>query len=430
MANIKITKTTVEAIAPTECDQIFWDAALKGFGLKVTPAGSRVYLVQYRTGGGRSGVSKRVTIGKHGSPWTPDMARNEAKTILARVTQGSDPAKAKRLDRQMLTVSELCDKYLKDGTGTKKASTLSTDKGRIERHIKPLIGKLKLTDVTQADIKKFIKNVAEGATAADVKTKKRGRAIVRGGKGTATRTVGLLGGILTYAVELGLLATNPVTGVKRYPDKKNERYLTAGELGTLGAELRRAELHGVNPKAVAIIRLLVFTGARRGEIERLRWPEVDLTGSRLRLDDSKTGQKTIPLNGAALAILATLREASAGKGFVFPAAKGEGHYVGTPRIWSALRKRIGLSEVRLHDLRHSFASVGVTAGTPLIIVGALLGHSDHATTLRYAHLAADPVSMAAEDIGVLLAEALNPAAQVRPSQYQFTTQLSHDRARD
>ncbi|RWO81029.1 site-specific integrase [Mesorhizobium sp.] len=412
MANIKITKTTVEAIAPTDCDQIFWDATLKGFGLKVTPAGSRVYLVQYRTGGGRSGVTKRVTIGKHGSPWTPDMARTEAKEVLARVTQGSDPAKAKQLDRQMLTVAELCDKYLQDGTGTKKASTLSTDKGRIMHHIKPLIGKLKLTDVTQAHIKKFIKNVAEGATAADVKTKLRGRAIVRGGKGTATRTVGLLGGILTYAVELELLAANPVKGVKRYPDKSNERFLSAAELGKLGAELRHVELLGVNPKAIAIIRLLVFTGARRGEIERLRWPEVDLPRSRLRLDDSKTGQKSIPLNGAALAILTTLREASSGKGFVFPAAKGEGHYVGTPRIWSSLRKRIGLSGVRLHDLRHSFASVGVTGGTSLMIVGALLGHRDHATTLRYAHLAADPVSTAAEDIGALLEKALNSVVGV------------------
>ncbi|MER9602761.1 tyrosine-type recombinase/integrase [Mesorhizobium sp. M0243] len=409
MAKIKITKTTVEAIAPTDCDQIFWDAALKGFGLKVTPAGSKVYLVQYRTGGGRSGVTKRVTIGKHGSPWTPDMARAEAKAVLARVTQGSDPAKAKQLDRQMLTISELCDTYLQNGTGTKKESTLSTDKGRIERHIKPLIGKLKLSSVTQADIKKFIKNVAEGATAIDVKTKKRGRAIVRGGKGTATRTVGLLGGILTYAVELGLLANNPVKGVKRYPDKSNERFLSTAELGKLGAELRRAERHGVNPKAIAIIRLLVFTGARRGEIERLRWPEVDLVGSRLRLDDSKTGQKIIPLNHSALAILTALREATSGKGFVFAAAKGDGHYVGAPRIWSSLRKRIALSGVRLHDLRHSFASIGVTSGTPLIIIGALLGHSDHATTLRYAHLAADPVSAAAEDIGALLEKALSPA---------------------
>lgn len=359
MAKIKITKTTVEAIAPIERDQMFWDIALKGFGLKVTPTGSRIYLVQYRTGGGRSGVTKRVTIGKHGSPWAPDMARTEAKAILARVTQGSDPARAKQLDREMLTVAELCDKYLKDGTGTKKASTLSTDKGRIERHIKPLLGKLKLTNVTQADIKKFIKNVAEGATATDVKTKLRGRAIVRGGKGTASRTVGLLGGVLTYAVELGLLATNPVKGVKRYPDKTNERFLTAAELGKLGTELRRAELHGVNSKAIAIIRLLVFTGARRGEIERLRWPEADLTGSRLRLDDSKTGQKTIPLNSAASAILSALKEASSGKDFVFAAAKRDGHYVGTPRIWSSLRKRIGLSDVRLHDLRHSFASVGL-----------------------------------------------------------------------
>ncbi|MDX8540078.1 integrase arm-type DNA-binding domain-containing protein [Mesorhizobium abyssinicae] len=160
MAKIKITKTSVEAIEPCDFDQIFWDATLKGFGLKVTPTGSRIYLVQYRTSGGRSGTTKRVTIGKHGSPWTAEAARAEAKSVLARVTQGADPAASKQFDRQMLTVAELCDKYLQEGTGTKKASTLATDKGRIERHIKPLLGKLKLTALTPAEIKKFIKNIA------------------------------------------------------------------------------------------------------------------------------------------------------------------------------------------------------------------------------------------------------------------------------
>ncbi|MDX8540079.1 site-specific integrase [Mesorhizobium abyssinicae] len=217
----------------------------------------------------------------------------------------------------------------------------------------------------------------------------------------------MLGGILTYAVELGLLSSNPVRGVQRYPDKKNERFLTAAELGKLGTELTRAEANGINPKAIAIIRLLLFTGARRGEIEQLRWSEVDEQGSRLRLDDSKTGQKTMPLNDAASAILKPLRQASSSTGFVFAAAKGDGHYQGTPRIWSALRKRIGLADVRIHDLRHSFASVGVTSGTPLMVVGALLGHNDHTTTLRYAHLEADPVSAASSNIGTLLEKALN-----------------------
>ncbi|MDY8109405.1 site-specific integrase [Fulvimarina sp. 2208YS6-2-32] len=308
----------------------------------------------------------------------------------------------------MLTVSELCDTYMADGTGTKKASTLPVDKGRIERHIKPLLGKRKVSEINQADIRKFLKNVSEGATASDTKTVSRGRAIVKGGKGTASRTVGLLGGIFTYAIELGLIQANPVRGVKRYPDKRNERFLTGKELATLGHGLSAAEAQGLNGKALNIIKLLVFTGARRGEIEALRWSKVDTAGRRLRLEDSKTGQKSMPLNSAALDILLNLQERAEDRsGFVFPATDGDGHYVGTPRIWSILRERIGLHDVRLHDLRHSFASVGVVNGAPLMVVGALLGHADHSTTQRYAHLAYDPLAAASEQIGQAILEALS-----------------------
>ena len=276
-----------------------------------------------------------------------------------------------------------------------------------------MLGKRKVSEITQADIRKFLKNVSEGATAADTKTVSRGRAIVKGGKGTASRTVGLLGGIFTYAIELGLVQVNPVHGVKRYPDKRNERFLTVGELGTLGQGLREAEAQGMNAKALNIIELLVFTGARRGEIEALRWSEVDTSGRRLRLEDSKTGQKSIPLNSAALEVLLKLQEAAEDrKGFVFPASDGDGHYVGTPRIWSILRERIGMHDVRLHDLRHSFASVGVVNGAPLMVVGALLGHADYSTTQRYAHLANDPVAAASEQIGQAMLQAFS---QLNPS---------------
>jgi integrase len=277
----------------------------------------------------------------------------------------------------MLTVAQLCDQYLRDGTGTKKDSTLATDRGRIDRHIKPSLGQRKVDEVTQADIRKFMKNIAEGTTAADLKTKPRGRAIVRGGKGTATRTVGLLSGIFTYAKELGLIDQNPVHGIKRYPDKKNERFLTSAELATLGQALDQADILGTNPKALTIVRLLIYTGARRGEIERLTWKEVDLVGGRLKLDDSKTGQKVIRLNSTARELLEKWGGNAGPKtGYVFKATEGDGHFVGTPRIWSSLRKASGLHDVRLHDLRHSFASVGVMAGTPLMVVGALLGHAD------------------------------------------------------
>jgi len=408
MTVIKITKTEVDRlIANAEAD-LFWDTTVKGFGLKVTENGTGSYVLQYRLGGGRLGQTKRLTIGKHGSPWTPDTARTEARRLIGRVVQGHDPLAERQARREMLTVSQLCDQYLSEGTGTKKVSTLATDKGRIERHIKPLLGKRKVADVTQADIRKFLKSVAEGATAADVKTKARGRAIVTGGQGTASRTMGLLGGIFSYAIELQLIENNPVHGVKRFPDKKNERFLSTAELASVGKGLREAEVQGVNRKALNIITLLILTGARRGEIEALRWSEVNFTEKRLKLDDSKTGQKAIPLNSAAIAILTTLQETAEDKrGYVFPASKGEGHFTATSPIWAKLRIKMDLPDVRLHDLRHSFASVGVASGAPLMIVGKLLGHSNHSTTQRYAHLADDPVAAATEAIGEKIRSALD-----------------------
>lgn len=407
MPKLRLTKSAIDDLAHAAATTFYWDDTLRGFGLKLLPDGTRTYVVQYRTSGGRAGGTRRVTIGKHGSPWTAETARSEAKLILGRVAVGEDPADAKRQRREMLTVAQLCDQYLTDGTGTKKESTLTTDRGRIDRHIKPALGRKKVNEVTQADVRKFLKGIAEGTTAADIKTKARGRAIVRGGKGTATRTVGLLGGIFTYAAELGLIDRNPVHGVKRYPDKRNERFLSPTELATLGRALDQAEVSGTNPKALMIIRLLVYTGARRGEIERLKWNEIDLIGSRLRLEDSKTGQKVIRLNAAARELLEQWGGKTENKtGYVFRATDGDGHFVGTPRIWSSLRTTCQLDEVRLHDLRHSFASVGVMGGTPLMIVGALLGHADHSTTQRYAHIADDPIALAAEQIGQQLRDAM------------------------
>lgn len=408
MPAIKITKQEVDKITSNGKEQLFWDNTLKGFGLKVTATGGKSYVVQYRTAGGRRSQTKRITIGKHGSPWTAETARTEAKRILGLVAQGEDPSAKEREARQMLTVSELCDLYLKEGTGTKKPSTLATDRGRIARHIKPLVGKLRVNEVTPADIRRFMTSVADGTTAADVKTKLRGRAIVKGGKGTASRTLGLLGGIFSYAMELGLIAANPAHGVKRYASKKSERFLSNEEIAIVGRGLKKAEADGVNAQAIAIIRLLIYTGARRGEIEGLRWSEVDFDGKRLRLDDSKTGQKNLPLNSATLAILSARKEKAGDSPHVFPAERGDGHYCGTPRIWSRLRASIGMNDVRLHDLRHSFASIGVMSGTPLMIVGALLGHANHNTTQRYAHLADDPVSAASEQIGSAIEKVLNP----------------------
>lgn len=405
MPNPKITKTVVDAQHPSKNDYFIWDSELKGFGLKISKGGRKSYVCQYRTSGGRNGNTRRLTIGAHGAPWTVDTARVEAKKILGRAANGEDPALDKQDLKKRLSVAELCDQYLLHGCGTKKASTLATDRGRIARHIKPLIGRKKVPEVTRADIKKFLQDVAQGKTATDVKTGKWGRAIVRGGEGTATRTLGLLGGIFAYAVDCGMIDISPVLGVKRFADKRGTRYLSQQELLALGKALQMAEAEGENTSALAIIKLLIFTGARKGEIEALKWAEVDFTKGYLKLADSKTGQKAIPLNAGALQVLNEQKriEASA---YVFPAYRGYGHYEGTPKVWVQVRTMAGLQDVRLHDLRHSFASVAVSGGASLPIIGALLGHAHSATTQRYAHLSDDPLRAASEAVGNQIAAAM------------------------
>jgi integrase len=411
VSGIRISKATVDAAKPGQRDAFLWDGQLKGFGLKVTPKGKKVYVCQYRVGGGASGTSRRQTIGAHGT-LTPDEARSTAKQILGLAANGADPALEKQNKRKQITVAELCDRYLAEGCGTKKSSTLDTDRGRIERHIKPLLGRKKVADVTRADIKRFLQNVAEGKTAVDVRTRKYGRARVSGGRGTASRTVGLLGGIFSFARDLELIIANPVQGVKRFADKRCTRFLSEAELASLGEALRVASSAGSNPYGIAVIRLLIFTGARKSEIEALRWSEVSIDQALLSLADSKTGQKTLLLNPGALSVLSELQCVDESD-FVFPAGKGLGHYVGTPKVWGKVRNIAGLSDVRIHDLRHSFASIAVSMGASLPIIGALLGHRDAATTQRYAHLQDDPVRSATNAVAARIEVHLGRGAMVQ-----------------
>lgn len=389
----KIIKRTVDAAKTGDRDAFLWDSEIKGFGLKVTPKGKKVYVLQYRL----NGALRRFTIGTHGSPWTATQARDEAMRLLGLVKEGKDPSSAKQAEKDAKMVSQLCDLYLKEGCGTKKASTVATDKGRIERHIKPLLGRKRVKDVTPNDIKKFLHDVASGKTAADVKTGKHGRARVSGGKGTATRTVGLLGGVFSFAVDGGMRSDNPVRGVKRYADRRNERYLSPKELARLGDALAGAERDGENRTAINAIRLLVLTGCRKSEILTLQWKHVNFETGYLELPESKTGQKRVPLGAPALEVLASLKRIE-GNPYVFPGEKEKQHLIGLPRAWKRIRKAAELEDIRLHDLRHSFASVGVGAGMGLVVVGKLLGHRDPKTTARYAHIADDPAKAAADRI--------------------------------
>lgn len=403
----KLTKRTVDAVKPGERDFVLWDSELKGFGLRVRPSGARTYIVQYRAGRGRAAINRKVSIGRHGSPWTPDRAREEARRLLGAVANGSDPAADRARERRDMTVGDLCDLYLAEGCDHKKNTTLATDRGRIERHIRPLLGRKRIGALTSTDIEKFLRDVAKGKTEADVKTRKHGRAIVRGGRGTASRTTGLLGGILTFAVKRKLISVNPVHGVPRYPDGSSMRFLSAEELVRLGSALRDAEAEGANTKAIAIIRLLALTGGRLSEISALQWSYVRLDDECIVLPDSKTGAKIIRLGAPALQLLVGLTGSLAtGPVFVFPNEKGTGSYQGVAKIWRLVRAAAEIKDVRLHDLRHSFASVGVSRGESLPIIGALLGHADAKSTSRYAHLSDDPVRSAAQSISSTIADSL------------------------
>lgn len=401
-----LTKSRIDKASPMEKDYFLWDSDLTGFGLKISKGGRKSYVVKYRIGTGRRAPSKRMTIGQHGSPWTVKEARDEARRILGRVANGENPAADRQAVKKQLTVSELCDEYIANGMKTKKQSTISTDKGRIKRHIKPLIGNLRINDVTRRHVKRLMNDIADGKSSVDIRTGHRGRAIVKGGKGTASRTIGLLGGIFSYAVDQDLVPSNPVKGVKRFADKSGERYLSQSELMMLGDVLRKAD---ENPMAIAILKLLIFTGARKGEIESLKWEMVDFEGGYLRLPESKTGEKTIHLNAGALKVL---REYTPMKisSYVFPAVKGEKYYLGTPKVWKIIRERANITDVRLHDLRHSFASIAVSGGASLPMIGALLGHKSPTTTQKYAHLQDDPLKSANQRVGNILQASIMPLA--------------------
>lgn len=402
----RITKRLVDGLVPGKSNVIKWDSEIKGFGVVCTPAGVKSYVLQYVIGSGRGAPKKRLTIGRHGSPWTPETARGEAKRLAGQIEAGADPLAKRQTDREMPTVAELCVRYLAEGVAHKKASTIKADKARIEHHIKPLLGKKRVDQLVSGDIERMMIAVRDGKTAAP-KPKDDERppgSLSRGGEGVAGQCVTLMGTLLAFAVRHKIRPDNPAHGIKKPKVKKFERFLSQDEISALAEALRKEEATG-NPYPAAAVRLLMLTGCRRSEIINLRWDQVSFEHSILLLPDSKTGKKSVYLSAPAVALLTDLPKVKGNPHVIAGALKGA-PLSGLDKIWYRIRKAARLEDVRLHDLRHSFASVGVLGGLSLPVLGALLGHRNVATTERYAHLSADPIRAANEAIGARIHSAM------------------------
>ena len=398
----KLTKRIVDAAAVRKNDYFLWDDELPGFGLRVFASGKRSYLIQYRA----AGRTRRYTIGLHGV-WTPETARQEARAQIGRIARGDNPAEERELDHKAITLRELCSRYLTDfeaglilgkGGRPKKATTIWTDKGRIQRHIIPLLGSRRVKDLTKADMAKALKDIMAGKTRVAVKTKKlRGKAIVRGGVGTATRTIGLLGGILSYAMEAGIIDRNPAHGLRKPKDNVRQRRLSEAEYRTLGEILKRAAELKKHKTAVDIIRLIALTGCRRGEVIGLKWSEIDFEGSCLRLTDSKEGA-SVRAVGLPIIDILEARKGDDNGTFVFPGHGEDNAFGSFPKHWKRLLQNSPLSDVTPHVLRHSFASIGNDLGFTEVTIAALVGHSKGTVTSKYIHNLDTALIMAADTI--------------------------------
>ena len=397
----KLTKKTVDSVYAEGKDVYVWDTEVIGFGLRVKPSGVKSYFIRYRNKHGRS---RSHTLGKHGQ-LTPDKARGLAKIKMGKVAEGHDPSEEKILNLQIISVNELCDLYLKEGCKHKKTSSIESDTSLIKHHIKPLLGTKSIAAVRRADVERMKNSIVEGKTAKKEKGRKHGRIIVRGGKGAASRAVTLLSTLFTFAMNRDLVEYNPCRGVKKFSGKKCERFLSETEFKELGEAIKSCE-NEEHPSAIGMIRMLIFTGCRKSEIMTLKWEYIDWEASCIHLPDSKTGAKTVKLGQPALEILKT-QITLKNNPYVFYGEKAGHHFVGLQKVWNKIKeKKPSLHDLRLHDLRHSFASVGVNSGHSLLLVGKLLGHSNTATTARYAHLSDDPVKATVDDITAQIQEAM------------------------
>jgi len=414
--SIRLTKRTVDAIRPAGRASITYDSELKGFGVRIASSGYLTWFVEYRPGAGGRRVSKRrMVLGSR--ELTPAKAREAAIEVLANVALGKDPAASRQREREMSTFREFAHRYLREEAAQKlKRGTVVNYEICVRKHAVPTLGSIKLDALSTADIARLHLRIGQ--------TKPM----------TANRVVECISSIYRYAAICNLVpyGHNPTTGIRAFREQRRERFLSSAELARLGETIREGETVGIPydvdetkptskhaPKpenrrtfidqyAAAAVRLLLLTGARLREILDLKWDYVDLERGLLFLPDSKTGRKTIVLNAPAIVIIASLPRMSS---FVIAGEQQDKPRADLNRPWRAIVRRAGLQGLRIHDLRHTHASFGAGAGLGLPIIGKLLGHTQASTTQRYAHLDADPLRRASEQIAGQIAAAMGERRQ-------------------
>lgn len=374
----KLTKRLIESTPIPTKDILLWDSDVKGFICKITPTGKRVYFVYYRTHDGRQ---RKPKIGDHGS-MTCEEARLIAQRWLNEVSQGGDPSAHKAMVKTLPTLKDLAKRYMTEHAPRKKASSQKEDARLWEQYILPALGDFKVSAITRADIINLQNSVQHLST-------------------TANRILSLISKALNLAELWGYRPdnSNPCRHVKKYKENKRERFLSQEEIARLNQVLLEEERSKQElPSVLNAIRLLLLTGCRLNEILSLRWQEVDIDRSCLSLSDSKTGKRTVYLSPQALDLLSTMPRMLDNPYVVAGKNKGA-HLINLQKPWRRIRNKAGLNNVRIHDLRHTFASVAAASGLSLPMIGALLGHSQTQTTARYAHLVGQPLLEAVGKIG-------------------------------
>jgi integrase len=381
----KISKRTVDALRPAAIgDVVLWDDELLGFGIRCRPSGSKVYFLKYRTAGGRQ---RWLTLGRHG-PVTPEGARAKALREKAAVADGSDPSGARQQKRRENTVAIVADRYLAEHVAMhNKASTAREARRIVETRIKPALGNIKITDLTRADIKAWHQAMSSAPYEAN-------------------RALAYCSRMLSLAAkDWELREGNPCLGIKRFPERKRERFFSDDELIKLGGVLSAMETEGAEtPGFILLIRLLATTGMRLGEVLKLIWSDVDLPGHAIRLRDAKGGARTVHLGTAAVPILDAIEHRDG------PVIRGREQAkplsINTAQnAWRRLRDRAGIPNARIHDLRHTAGTFAALTGANAFVVRDLLGHKTLAMTGRYVERAADMVRATADAVSNRVAAA-------------------------